>query len=155
MGPATRDRRIQVILLRSLALALTVMLLTTDHSVAQVPGSVEIRPGPSLLRAPVAGSVLAAASLAGSSDTMPKRVIRPTYWLEGAIILGVPVSLLTTAFVWGMCVDPDSGGGHEPCWDDALLGAVIGFGTAGSLGALLGGLIPKPGPAARDSLSKP
>jgi hypothetical protein len=155
MGPATRDRRIQVILLRSLAFALTVMLLTTGNSVAQVPGSVEIRPGRSLLRAPGAGSVFASASLAGSSDTTPKRVIRPTYWVEGGLILGIPTSLLTTALVWGLCSDSDSGGGHEPCWDDALLGTVIGFGVSGSLGALLGGLISKPERPASDTLSTP
>ena len=137
--------------LRSLAFALTAMLLTTSKSVAQVTGSVEIRPGPSLLRAPATGRLLATASLAGSSDTTPKRVIRPTYWVEGGLILGIPTSLLTTALVWGLCSDSDSGGGDEPCWDDALLGTVIGFGVGGSLGALVGGLIPKPQPAARES----
>jgi hypothetical protein len=142
-------------MVRNLTLTLRVMLLTTGSSVAQVPGSAEIGPRPSLLRAAATGSLLASASLAGISDTTSKKVIRPTYWLEGALIVGIPVGLLTTAFAAGMCSDPDSGGGQEPCWDDALLGAVIGFGTGASLGGLLGGLIPKPQRSVADSLSPP
>ena len=70
-------------------------------------------------------------------------------------MLGTLTGLLATAFAAGMCNDPDSGGGHEPCWDDALLGAVIGFGTGASLGGLLGGLIPKPQRTTPDSLPAP
>jgi hypothetical protein len=144
-----------MIRLRRLALAFSTMLFAPSSSPAQVRTSADVRPGPPMLRVPTPGSLLLRPSPAGLSDTTPKRVIQPTYWLEGALIVGIPVSLLTTAFVWGMCNDPDSGGGHEPCWDDALLGAVIGFGTGASLGGLLGGLVPKPEPTRPDTLPAP
>jgi hypothetical protein len=90
-------------------------------------------------------------------STLPR-----TYWLEGALIAGIPLALLGVAFAeWG-CSDSDSGGGSGdgPCWDNQLLGAVIGFGTGASLGALIGGQLKKKdrqranqvtGPAGRDS----
>ena len=66
-----------------------------------------------------------------------------TYWLEGALIGGIPLALLGVTLGAALCADPDSGGGTEPCWDDALLGLVTGFGVGGSLGGLIGGLIKK------------
>jgi F0F1-type ATP synthase membrane subunit c/vacuolar-type H+-ATPase subunit K len=68
-----------------------------------------------------------------------------TYWLEGALLAGIPLGLLGAALGGGLCGDPDSpGGGSAPCWDDALLGLVSGVGVGASLGGLIGGLIKKP-----------
>lgn len=75
----------------------------------------------------------------GDSTNYPR-----TYWLEGALIGGIPLAILGAVLGGGMCSDPDSGGGTEPCWDDALLRLVIGFGVGGSLGGLIGGSIKKP-----------
>jgi hypothetical protein len=76
----------------------------------------------------------------GDSTKYPR-----TYWLEGALIGGIPLALLGAALGGGLCTDPDnSGGGTESCWDDALLGLATGLGVGGSLGGLIGGLIKKP-----------
>jgi hypothetical protein len=74
----------------------------------------------------------------GDSTTLPR-----TYWLEGALIVGIPFALLGVAFAgWG-CSNSDSGGCDGPCWDNELLGAVVGFGTGASLGGLIGGQFKK------------
>jgi hypothetical protein len=76
----------------------------------------------------------------GDSNKYPR-----TYWLEGALLAGIPLSLLGAALGGGFCNDADSpGGGNEPCWDDALLGFATGLGVGASLGGLIGGLIKKP-----------
>jgi hypothetical protein len=62
-----------------------------------------------------------------------------TYWLEGALIAAVPLALLGAGMAGWACSDPG------PCWDDELLGAVAGFGTGASFGALVGGQIKKRG----------
>jgi hypothetical protein len=67
-----------------------------------------------------------------------------TYWLEGALIGGTIVGVLLAAFAGAACSDTDSGAGTGPCWDNVLLGAVVGFGTGGSAGALIGGQFKKP-----------
>jgi hypothetical protein len=69
--------------------------------------------------------------------------IPKTYWLEGALVGGTVLGLLGGALAGGLCADPDSGG-TGPCWDNVLLGIVIGFGTGGSFGALVGGQLKKP-----------
>ena len=66
-----------------------------------------------------------------------------TYWLEGALIVGVPFALLGALFAGHGCSDPDSGAGEGPCWDNVLLGVVVGFGTGASLGGLIGGQFKK------------
>jgi|GEM_PF-3182445 len=71
------------------------------------------------------------------------RRIPKTYWVEGALIGGTVAGLFLASLAGGLCSDSDSGG-NEPCWDNVLLGAVIGFGTGGSLGALIGGQFKKP-----------
>jgi hypothetical protein len=74
----------------------------------------------------------------GDSTSIPK-----TYWLEGALVVGTVFAILAGTLAGGLCADPDSGGGHEPCWDDALLGGAVGFAAGGSLGALIGGQFKK------------
>jgi hypothetical protein len=66
-----------------------------------------------------------------------------TYWLEGALLTGIPLGILGAALGAGLCGDPDSGG-QGPCWDDGLLGLATGLGVGASLGGLIGGLIKKP-----------
>jgi F0F1-type ATP synthase membrane subunit c/vacuolar-type H+-ATPase subunit K len=69
-----------------------------------------------------------------------------TYWLEGALLAGIPLGILGAVFAEGMCGDPDSPSGDQgPCWDNALLGLGTGLGVGASLGGLIGGLIKKPG----------
>jgi hypothetical protein len=88
---------------------------------------------------------VSAARLGHSLDVSDSTKHPRTYWLEGALIGGIPLALLGAALGGGLCSDPDNaGGGTEPCWDDALLGLMIGFGVGGSLGGLIGGLIKKP-----------
>jgi hypothetical protein len=69
---------------------------------------------------------------------------RRTYWLEGGLILGAAGAVLGGGLAEYACKNRDTGGGRGPCWDNTLLGFVFGFGTGGSLGALIGGLIDKP-----------
>jgi hypothetical protein len=78
------------------------------------------------------------ASVELSDSTLPR-----TYWLEGALIGGAVVALLGVSLAGSACSDPDSGGGQGPCWDNVLLGAVIGFGTGASFGGLIGGQFKK------------
>jgi hypothetical protein len=68
---------------------------------------------------------------------------RKTYWLEGALISGAIIGLGAAALAGAACSDKDSGGDDGPCWDNVLLGAAVGFGAGGSLGALVGGLFSK------------
>jgi hypothetical protein len=76
-----------------------------------------------------------------------------TYWLEGALLTGIPLGILGAALGAGLCGDPDSpSGGQAPCWDDGLLGLVTGFGVGASLGGLIGGLIKKPEKAAAETI---
>jgi hypothetical protein len=74
-----------------------------------------------------------------------------TYWLEGALIAGVPLALLGAGMAGWACSDRDTGGGRGPCWDNELLGAIVGFGTGASFGALVGGKIKKRGKRAVSS----
>ena len=93
---------------------------------------------------------LAALAL-GDSTKYPK-----TYWLEGALIGAIPLSLLAGTLAWGLCADPDNaGGGTEPCWDDGLLGFATGLGVGGSLGALIGGFIKKPKRKQEETIAEP
>ena len=134
---------------RSPAIAV-VLLLSAGSSLAQTPGD-GIRPGPSVLRVWATAETPSANLGLEPGDTT--RSYPRTYWLEGALVGGGVVGLLGTILAAGFCADADSGGGDEPCWDNALLGAAVGVGTDASLGALLGGLIPKPQRQEADSLS--
>jgi hypothetical protein len=80
-------------------------------------------------------------------DSTPPR----TYWLEGALIAGIPLALLGAGMAGWACSNKDSGGGQSPCWDNEVLGAVVGFGTGASFGALVGGQIKKRGKRAVSS----
>jgi hypothetical protein len=73
----------------------------------------------------------------GEPDSVRK--IKKTYWVEGALIGGATVGVLFAALAGGFCGDSDSNTAGGPCWDNVLLGALVGFGTGGSLGALIGG----------------
>jgi hypothetical protein len=102
---------------------------------------------------------LKAAPAIPSVQLADSTLIPETYWLEGALVGGAPAGLLFGAFAGGFCNDPDSGGGNESCWDDALLGLVGGFAAGGSLGALIGGQFKKSrkprkpaGPLPQDSI---
>jgi hypothetical protein len=70
-------------------------------------------------------------------DSTPPR----TYWLEGALVAGVPFALLGAGAAGWACSEGE--GGEGPCWDNELLGAVFGFGIGASFGALVGGQFKK------------
>jgi hypothetical protein len=113
---------------------------------------------------------------ASARDSAPGRLIQlelnrseesPNYWAEGALIGGIPFALLGAGLAGWAC-GRDDGVDNGPCWDNELLGAVVGFGVGASLGALIGGQInkgkrtgeePEPelapaGPGAGDSLPR-
>jgi hypothetical protein len=115
-------------------------LLIAGQSMAQAPVPLELRPGPSLLRAQVRQQP-PGAPLAIVSDTA-RRVAPATYWLELGLIGGTAAGVLLSTFAWHGCTHDDSSA-SGPCWDNALLGAGFGFAGGFTLGALLGGLMPK------------
>jgi hypothetical protein len=67
--------------------------------------------------------------------------VQKTHWLEGALIGGGILGVLGAAFGGGMCSYDETDDG--PCWDEALLGGVLGFGIGFSAGGLIGGQFPK------------
>jgi len=74
----------------------------------------------------------------GIAEPDSVKKIKKTYWMEGGLVAGAGLGILTAALVGGLCADSDSGG-EGPCWDNTLLGGVIGFGVGFSVGALIGG----------------
>jgi hypothetical protein len=100
------------------------------------------RPGASSLRAVVFPSALSQSMASVVTDTVPPRY-RPTYWQEGALLGAFVIGLGAAALAGGLCADNDSGS-RGPCWDNVLLGTLIGIGSGGTVGALAGGLIQKP-----------
>jgi hypothetical protein len=99
------------------------------------------RPAASALRSVETASVLRPSLASILADTVP-RPHRPTYWLEGALVGGALAGIALARFAWSVCSDPDSGA-SGPCWDNTLLGALVGVASGGTLGALAGGLIEK------------
>ena len=79
-----------------------------------------------------------AARLPGAEADSVKK-IKPTYWVEGALIGGATLGVLAGVVAGGFCADPDSNTTGGPCWDNVLLGTVFGFAVGGSVGALIGG----------------
>ena len=80
---------------------------------------------------------------------LPDSVVYPaTYWKEGLLIVGGLTGLLGAAFAGGFCASGEGGG--EDCGIKAIGGFVFLGGTGGTIGALIGGSIPKAG---RDSAS--
>ena len=142
--------RSESLMLRSLICGIAV-LLTAGESLAQAPVSLELRPGPSLLRVPPARQEFFPGSSVLTADTAAT-VPPATYWLEGALIGGTAIGFLLGAFAFEGCTHDDSSA-SGPCWDNALLGAALGFGIGGTFGALLGGLVPKPERPPVDSLA--
>jgi hypothetical protein len=79
--------------------------------------------------------------------------IPKTYWLEGALVLGTLSGVFFTVLAGGLCSYSESETG--PCWDNALLGGVFGFGIGGTLGGLIGGQFNKPSKEAADAQVEP
>jgi hypothetical protein len=90
-----------------------------------------------------AGNIAAPHLVRLELDDSTRRIPK-TYWMEGALIGGTVAGIFLASLAGGLCSDADSGGGNEPCWDNLLLGAAIGFGIGGSLGALIGGQFKRP-----------
>jgi hypothetical protein len=97
---------------------------------------------------PAFAELLSLASL----DSAPSLILpidvadstRPrTYWLEGALVGGAAVGVLLAAFAGSGCSNSEIAG-DGPCWDNALLGGILGFGIGGRAGALIGGQFTKP-----------
>ena len=66
-----------------------------------------------------------------------------TYWIEGAVITGIPSAVFGGMLGSGFCGN-DSGSAGENCVLKAISGALV-FGIAGAIpGALIGGLFEKP-----------
>lgn len=63
--------------------------------------------------------------------------LAPTYWKEGALLVGIPLGVLGAYATYGFCQDTDSGGTNEQCG----LKAVAGFLIVGAIGAIPGALI--------------
>jgi hypothetical protein len=73
-----------------------------------------------------------------------RRSTRPTYWLTGGLIGGVAMGVLGAVFAAGMCAEDESGRSTGTCLLAGMGGAAI-LGAAGfTVGALIGGLFPKP-----------
>jgi hypothetical protein len=65
----------------------------------------------------------------------------PTYWLEGGVIGGFLVGALGATFAGEFCGYSDTP--HGSCTDDVVKGAFFGAGLGFTVGALIGGQIPK------------
>ncbi|MEO6068230.1 MAG: hypothetical protein ABJB33_03565 [Gemmatimonadota bacterium] len=66
-----------------------------------------------------------------------------TYWIEGAVITGIPSAVFGGMLGYGFC-GYDSGSAGENCVLQAIGGALL-LGVAGAIpGALIGGLFEKP-----------
>lgn len=82
------------------------------------------------------------ASAAAIPDTIRSR---PTHWREGALVGGITGALVGAWFVGSLCANSDVA---QDCTGATLGGAVVLGAAAGTLGALIGGLFPKPGESA-------
>jgi len=107
--------------------------------------------GPLDLRAQAARSVFPSVAPAMRSSehnslrafvSLPDSVVYPaTYWKEGLFIAGGLAGLLGAAFAVGFCANGEGGG--ENCGLKAIGGFVLLGGAGGTIGALIGGSIPK------------
>jgi hypothetical protein len=111
------------------------------------------RSAASYLRAVGTASLLRPSLASILADTVP-RAHRPTYWPEDAVVGGTLAGIAVSSFALSACSNPDSGS-TGPCWDNALLGALLEIGGGGTLGALAGGLIEKPQPDSITTLLGP
>jgi hypothetical protein len=83
-----------------------------------------------------------------SRDTVAK-VIPSTHWKTGLAIGGVAGGLALGLAAAGLCNDSDDV--DKNCFLPTVGGAVLGVASGGTIGALIGGLFPKP--QAADSLA--
>jgi predicted membrane protein len=119
-----------------LALALTLTPLA--RSVAQTAGSPMA--AASLLHAGRARGPLWVQGLAFVEDTVRPH-IRPSHWLEGALVGAGTLGVLTAYLGHGLCTNSDV---RQPsCLEELVVGGVIGGLTGFGLGALIGGQFPK------------
>ena len=72
------------------------------------------------------------------------RSTRPTYWLTGGLIGGVGMGVLGAVVGAGMCADDDTDHSTGTCLLAGVVGAAIAGGVGFTVGALIGGLFPKP-----------
>lgn len=75
------------------------------------------------------------------ADSQQRVTPPPTYWLEGGVIGGFLVGALGASLGGGFCGYNDSPQGS--CTDDVVKGAFFGAALGFSIGALIGGQIPK------------
>jgi MFS family permease len=127
---------------RKIVAALVVAALLAAAAPRVGGAQLVLRPGASSLCAGVLPTALnpSVAFVVGDSVSHPHR---PTYWQEGGLLGGFTLGFAVGAFAGGLCGDTDSGA-TGPCWDNVLLGALLGAGSGLTLGALVGGLIQKP-----------
>jgi hypothetical protein len=85
-----------------------------------------------------------------------RRDTRPTYWLTGGIIGGATLGVLGAVLGAGLCAESESHESTGTCILAGIGGGVLSAGVGFTVGALIGGLFPKPEPtpagASRDSL---
>ncbi len=75
------------------------------------------------------------------TDSQQRVTPRPTYWLEGGVIGGLVVGALGASLAGGLCGYDNAP--HGSCTDDTIKGAFVGAGLGFTVGALIGGQIPK------------
>jgi hypothetical protein len=129
--------------LRCVLVICAVSMLLFDRAEAQgraVSWPPLSQPGASSFYAPGPATPLRARLAAERSDTTIRQ-IKPTYWKEGGLIGGVVSGVLVGLFAHGMCTYDE--GNTRNCGLALISGVVIGGGMGFSLGALIGGQVPK------------
>lgn len=67
--------------------------------------------------------------------------IQPTYWLETGTVVGFGLGTALAALGVSLCEHSEIS--ERPCWQHGLGGALLGGFTGFTIGALIGGQIPK------------
>jgi predicted membrane protein len=124
----------ELIMFRFAHVALALTLTPLTRSVAQTAGSPVS--AASLLDAGRVRGPLWVQGLGFVEDTVRPQ-IRPSYWLEGALVGAGALGVLTAYLGHGLCANSDV---RQPsCLEEVVVGGVIGGLTGFGLGALVGG----------------
>jgi len=122
------------------ALVMLVLLATPPASRAQIPARAVVRPIPSPVFSARLTGPLDTIAPNDPADTLPRR-IPPTHWKRGALIGGVTGGLGLGAFALGLCsISEDP---NQSCFGPVLGTAAVGAVVGGTLGAIIGGQLPK------------